>query len=119
MSSPARSLNAYCRTNIPDGRTAQHYPLTVGNVYRVMGFDGSNVITTTDEPGREASYWRGRVERVAPQTRNPDRDREAGKHAFEGNSAPGNAGVLTDTSQETVLLTNSRPQIKHNLAAMP
>jgi hypothetical protein len=45
----------------PDGAMSKHYPLTVGNTYEVKGFEGSNVITTTDEPGRAASYWIGRV----------------------------------------------------------
>lgn len=48
----------------PDGCASRDYPLTVGNTYSVLGFDGSNVITTTDEPGRTAAYWRGRVERI-------------------------------------------------------
>lgn len=46
----------------PTGYTSQHYPLTVGKVYRCEDFDGSNIITTTDEPGVTASYNRGRVE---------------------------------------------------------
>lgn len=48
----------------PDGYTSQHLPLTVGNIYTVHDFDGSNVITTTDDPGAEGHYWRGRVEKV-------------------------------------------------------
>ncbi len=45
----------------PDGVMSKHYPLTVGKTYEVRGFEGSNVITTTDEPGHMASYWIGRV----------------------------------------------------------
>lgn len=48
----------------PDGVHSQHYPLTVGAEYEVVGFIGSNVQTTTDEPGLCADYWRGRVEKV-------------------------------------------------------
>lgn len=40
------------------------YKLTVGNVYEVLDFDGSNVITTSDQPGQRASYNRERVEKV-------------------------------------------------------
>lgn len=50
--------------SLPTGCTAKHYPLTLGHTYRVLGFDGSNVVTTTDEPGCTASYWRGRIERI-------------------------------------------------------
>lgn len=50
--------------SLPDGCESRQYPLTVGNNYHVLGFEGSNVITDTDEPGRTAAYWRGRVERV-------------------------------------------------------
>ena len=38
--------------------------LTIGNVYSVLYLDGSNVVTTTDVPGEEASYWRGRCVRT-------------------------------------------------------
>lgn len=48
----------------PDGRASKDYPLTVGQVYEVKGFMGSNVETTCDEPGRTVSYWRGRVEKA-------------------------------------------------------
>lgn len=50
---------------LPDGGLAKGYPLTVGNTYRVLGFECGNVITTTDEPGRTAVYQRGRVERAS------------------------------------------------------
>lgn len=45
----------------PNGVTSKHYPLTVGKTYEVKAFEGSNVITTTDEPGHMASFWIGRV----------------------------------------------------------
>ena len=45
----------------PDGCSARELPLTPGRVYEVLGLDAGNVVTTCDEPGREASYWRGRV----------------------------------------------------------
>lgn len=50
----------------PDGCQSAEYPLTVGNIYQVLDFRGSNVVTTTDNPGETANYWRGRVERVGP-----------------------------------------------------
>lgn len=48
----------------PDGHDSRHLPLTIGKTYTIIDFDGSNVITTTDDPHREGSYWRGRVEKV-------------------------------------------------------
>lgn len=45
----------------PDGHTSRHYALTVGKTYRCLDFDGSNIITTTDEPGETANYGRSRV----------------------------------------------------------
>ena len=50
----------------PEGHDSQHIPLTVGNAYTILDFDDSNVITTTDDPNIEGSYWRGRVEKVGP-----------------------------------------------------
>jgi hypothetical protein len=49
----------------PDGQLSQHYSLTVGGIYEVMGYRGSNVQTTTDVPGERADYWHGRVEKVS------------------------------------------------------
>lgn len=48
----------------PDGCLSKHYPLTVGRIYQCLGFMGSNIITTTDEPGESASYYRGRVSKA-------------------------------------------------------
>lgn len=48
-------------TSQPDGCSTRGLPLTVGNVYRLLGRDGSNVIITTDDPELTASIWRGRV----------------------------------------------------------
>lgn len=48
----------------PTGQATQHLPLTIGNIYKILYFDGSNVVTTTDEPEQSGSYWRGRVEKV-------------------------------------------------------
>lgn len=47
----------------PTGHSSQHLPLTVGRTYDFKHFDGSNVVTSTDEPDETASYWRGRVEK--------------------------------------------------------
>lgn len=49
----------------PNGQTTQHLPLTIGKTYKILHFDGSNVVTTTDDPELSASYWRGRVEKIA------------------------------------------------------
>lgn len=48
----------------PCGYVTRYCKLTVGNRYVVKDFEGSNVITTTDEPDGKASYNRQRVERV-------------------------------------------------------
>jgi hypothetical protein len=62
--------DALCRNDTvrlitkPNGYTSQHLPLTVGNVYTIRDIDGSNVVTTTDDPNIEGHYWRGRVEKV-------------------------------------------------------
>lgn len=45
----------------PNGHSAQHHKLTVGKIYKCLGFMGSNIVTTTDEPGETASYHIGRV----------------------------------------------------------
>lgn len=45
----------------PTGYLTQHLPLTVGNIYRVIRLEGSNVVTTTDDPDIEGSYNRDRV----------------------------------------------------------
>jgi len=44
----------------PDGYLSQHYPLTVGGVYEVVGYMGSCLVTTTDAPNETASCWAGR-----------------------------------------------------------
>lgn len=49
----------------PEGCYSQHLPLTVGSVYQIKYFDGSNVVTTTDLPGETGSYWNGRIEKWA------------------------------------------------------
>jgi len=46
----------------PTGYTTRDYALTVGQTYVCQGFMGSNIITTTDNPGETASYHRDRVE---------------------------------------------------------
>lgn len=46
----------------PTGYLSKHYPLTVGNTYKCLGFMGSNIVTTTDNPGEDAAYYHGRVE---------------------------------------------------------
>lgn len=58
----------------PIGCTTKHLPLTVGNIYRILYFDGSNVVTTTDVLNIEGSYWRGWVEKYkeCPGDRTPD-----------------------------------------------
>jgi len=48
----------------PCGYVTKDYKLTVDNNYIVIGFEGSNVITTTDEPDINCSYNRQRVERL-------------------------------------------------------
>lgn len=48
----------------PDGHLSQHCSLTVGNLYKVEGFMGTNIITDSDVPGETASYWLGRVEKI-------------------------------------------------------
>ena len=48
----------------PTGQTASSLPLTVGNVYIVRYVDGSNVCTSTDQPGLDGHYWRGGVVKV-------------------------------------------------------
>ena len=48
----------------PDGCESTCYPLTVGGVYQVVDFMGSNVVTTTDVPNETADYWRGRVLKI-------------------------------------------------------
>jgi hypothetical protein len=45
----------------PDGCLASQHALTVGNICQCRGFMGSNIVTTTDEPGETASYHIGRV----------------------------------------------------------
>lgn len=46
----------------PTGYLSKHHPLTVGNIYKCLGFMGSCIVTTTDKPGEDASYYHGRVE---------------------------------------------------------
>lgn len=48
----------------PDGCLSKHYALTEGHIYQCLGFMGSNIVTTTDEPGESASYYRGRVSKA-------------------------------------------------------
>lgn len=48
----------------PTGCTSSHYDLTVGNHYLCKGFAGSCIITTSNKPGEDAWYWRGRVQKV-------------------------------------------------------
>jgi hypothetical protein len=48
----------------PTGCVSKDYPLTVGNTYEVVGFYGSNVITTCDEPNKVVDYWRRRVRKA-------------------------------------------------------
>lgn len=67
MHSNTKPVRQGCRVklvSLPTGCMSKHYPLTVGNTYHVLGFEVGNVVTTTDEPGRSASYSRTRVERV-------------------------------------------------------
>ncbi len=52
----------------PDGCSSKFYSLTVGNIYELLYYDGSNVVTTIDIAGEDAHYWRGRVEAVSPTT---------------------------------------------------
>lgn len=39
-------------------------PLTVGNVYTFLHYNGSCVVTTSDTPNETVTYWRERVEKV-------------------------------------------------------
>lgn len=55
----------------PDGYLSQYTPATVGKEYLLKGFMGSCVVTTTDLPGDEGIYWRGRVEKVTAPARQP------------------------------------------------
>lgn len=48
----------------PNGYESRNYPLTVGNRYTITDFEGSNIWTTCDEPGRTVSYWIGSVKKV-------------------------------------------------------
>lgn len=48
-------------TEKPTGYTSRHYNLTVGKHYEVLDLAGSCVITTTDTPGENGMYHRGRV----------------------------------------------------------
>jgi hypothetical protein len=48
----------------PDGCLARQHALTVGNTYECLGFMGSNIVTTTDDPSEPASYHIGRVRSV-------------------------------------------------------
>lgn len=52
----------------PEGYTSQHLPLTAGNTYVFLRYDGSNVVTTTDVPGETGSYWQGRVEPIVAKS---------------------------------------------------
>lgn len=52
---------------MPNGCTAGKLPLTVGNTYTFHHYDGSNVVTTTDEVGLDGHYWHGHVEAVLPK----------------------------------------------------
>lgn len=47
---------------MPDGHTSQHYPLTVGNVYKFIEWMGSCVVITTDVPGETASIDSSRIQ---------------------------------------------------------
>ncbi len=48
----------------PTGYTSSELPLTIGNTYIVRYLDGSNVCTSTDQPGLDGHYSRSRVEKV-------------------------------------------------------
>jgi hypothetical protein len=50
---------------MPTGHDSKHYPLTIGNLYTIKAFDGSNIITNTDDPKWHlCSYNRERVEKA-------------------------------------------------------
>ena len=49
---------------MPTGCTSSKLPLTVGNTYKFLFYDGSNVVTTTDEAGLNGHYSRDRVEPI-------------------------------------------------------
>jgi hypothetical protein len=46
---------------MPTGYTSRDYHLTVGETYRLLRWNGSNVVITTDSPNMEASIHNGRV----------------------------------------------------------
>ena len=48
----------------PDGHASQHYPLTLGSEYKVLGQIGSCAVIETDEPGKSASVHWSRFEPV-------------------------------------------------------
>lgn len=56
--------DAVVLNELPTGYFSSLAPLTVGNTYDVVDFDGNNVITTTDVPGETSSYHRSRVTKV-------------------------------------------------------
>lgn len=49
----------------PDGYLSQHDPVTVGQVYDVLGSMGSCLVISTDVAGQTASIWRGRFQAVS------------------------------------------------------
>jgi len=48
----------------PDGYESRHYPLTVGNQYTVIGWMGSAVQITCDDPDRTVAIYHGRMKVV-------------------------------------------------------
>jgi hypothetical protein len=48
----------------PTGYTGKYAPLTVGEVYTIVAFEGSNVVTTTDQEDMTASYNRDRIGKI-------------------------------------------------------
>lgn len=68
MVTPRLEKNQKVRlVSMPDGQYSKDLPLTVGNIYEFLHYDGSNVVTTTDKEGVDGHYWQGRVEPVVPK----------------------------------------------------